>query len=235
MLKQNLIKNCPITIEHVNNAIDIFGPSISRMKGNSMRKQPKRVIEDIIEIPRELYARSNNVILCIGVFYVYGQAVLSTIDKTVQFGAAIPIEDGTDASHYKALDAVTGCYNKADFYIKTLGCDGEFRSLMDPLQQDMDLEMDYCAPGAHVPEAERNNRSIQDRSRSGFYRMPFKAVPRIMIRYLVMRASRSYNWLPPKGGISLHYSPHIFNASQGLGLEQALRIRSRILCTGKPR
>ena len=93
---------------------------------------------------------------------------MSTIDTTVIFRAAIPIDDGTDASHYKALDAVTKCYKKADFYIKTVRCDGEFRSLMDLVHQDMDLDIDYCAPGAHVPEAERNNRSIQERTQSGF-------------------------------------------------------------------
>ena len=179
------------------------------MKRNSTRSQPTRVIEELIEISRELYARNNNVVLCIDVFYVCGQAFLSTIDKTIKFRAAGPIDDGTDTSRYKALDAVFGCYNKADFYIKTIRCEGEFRSLMGLVQHDMDLTMDNCASGAHFPEAERNNRLIQDRSRSEFYRMPFKAVPRVMVRYLVMRAARSHNWLPAKGGISTHYSPYM--------------------------
>ena len=40
MLRQNLIKNCPIMAEHEIDAKDIFGPSISRLQDNSTRKQP---------------------------------------------------------------------------------------------------------------------------------------------------------------------------------------------------
>ena len=80
---------------------------------------------------------------------------------------------------------------------------------MESVETGLEAALDFCAPDEHVPEAERNNRSIQDRVIAGFYRTPYKRIPKVMTRHLVMSAARSLNWLPAKGGISQFYSPHM--------------------------
>ena len=37
-------------------------------------------------------------------------------------------------------------------------------------------------PQEHVPEAERNNRVIKERFRAAFHRLPFKKMPKIMVK-----------------------------------------------------
>jgi hypothetical protein len=37
LLKMNVIKNCPVTIDDVNNAEKIFGPALSVLKGKTTR------------------------------------------------------------------------------------------------------------------------------------------------------------------------------------------------------
>ena len=52
----NTIKNNPVTTEDLDIAKKIFGPDISSLKGKTTRRKPVPVIEDYIEIPRELIA-----------------------------------------------------------------------------------------------------------------------------------------------------------------------------------
>ena len=46
ILRQNLIKNCPVTIEHINIAEKIFGPDIATQKGKSTRPKSPWVVDD---------------------------------------------------------------------------------------------------------------------------------------------------------------------------------------------
>jgi hypothetical protein len=59
----------------------------------------------------------------------------------------------------------------------------------------------------HVPEAERNNRTIKERVQAAYHRLPYKALPRQVIRYLVQTQASQLNLFPAKGGISPYYSP----------------------------
>jgi hypothetical protein len=60
----------------------------------------------------------------------------------------------------------------------------------------------------HVPEAERNNRMIEERIRATYHNLPYKAIPKTMIRHLAMVCTEQLNLFPAKGGVSVYYSPH---------------------------
>jgi hypothetical protein len=67
--------------------------------------------------------------------------------------------------------------------------------------------MNFTNAQDHVPEAERNNHTIKERIRAAYHRLPYKAIPRIMINYLAMIQANKLNLFPVKGGISKYYSP----------------------------
>ena len=69
--------------------------------------------------------------------------------------------------------------------------------------------MNYTATNDHVPEAERNNWTIQERMRVQFHRLPYKCMPRIMWKTLAYIVTGQLNWFPAKGGVSPYYSPHM--------------------------
>ena len=48
-------------------------------------------------------------------------------------------------------------YNKARFAVKFVECNGEFKSIMDEVRNDMVIEMNDANTYDHVPEAYRNN------------------------------------------------------------------------------
>ena len=54
MIRNNIIHNLPVTVEDIDIAEIIFGPDVYTLKGTKMRQRPKLVVEDFIEIPKEL-------------------------------------------------------------------------------------------------------------------------------------------------------------------------------------
>ena len=48
------------------------------------------------------------------------------------------------------------------FYIQLSHCDGEYKSLTDPIRDKLNAEMNFAITGDHVPEAECNNFKIKE-------------------------------------------------------------------------
>ena len=82
-------------------------------------------------------------------------------------------------------------------------CDSEFREVLDKVKVELGLEVIYAATNAHVPQAERNNRTIKER----VHRLPYKAIPVILLRELVEELASKLNFFPSRMGISQYYSP----------------------------
>jgi hypothetical protein len=88
ILRQNIFKNCPVTIADVSTAERISGPDIGALKGKSTRKVPVAVKTDEIEIPRELKEMHQDLILCIDIMFVNGMPMLTSIDRYIRFRAS---------------------------------------------------------------------------------------------------------------------------------------------------
>jgi hypothetical protein len=72
-----------VTIADVTNAKKIWGHDIGALKGKTTCRTPSRVRQEKIDIPPEIKARFNDVILCVDRMYAQGIPILSTIDKTI--------------------------------------------------------------------------------------------------------------------------------------------------------
>jgi hypothetical protein len=83
---------------------------------------------------------------------------------------------------------------------------------MDPLANNFGVEMNYANPQEHVPEAERNNRTIKERIRTTYHHIPFKCLLRLMIKVLVAdSAQKQAELLSCKGwNIKVLQSSHDF-------------------------
>ena len=207
LLRSNAIKDCPVTVEDVNIAEKIFGPDISSLKGKSTRRKPKPVTSDVIQIPKELIMQHHDIELCMDTMFVNDCGFLTAIDRTIKFRSLVPINSKQHKEYYRALDVILRHYNKAGFRITTIQCDGEYRAMMDLVNDDLNVKMNYTNAKDHVPEAERNNRTIKERIRACYHRLPYKALPRIIIRHMAMNCTHLLNLFPVKHGISDRFSP----------------------------
>jgi hypothetical protein len=81
--------------------------------------------------------------------------------------------------------------------------------MVNKVKDDMDVERNFTNAQDHVPEAEQNNWTIKERIQAAYHRLPYKAIPRTMIRYLAMNQANQLNLFPVKGGVSSYYSPQM--------------------------
>jgi hypothetical protein len=75
------------------------------------------------------------------------------------------------------------------------------------MKSSWNFRPNYASAQEHVPEAERNNCVIRERIRAIYHSIPFNNLPRILIKALVMEATRKLNYFAPKGGVFAYYSP----------------------------
>ena len=206
LLCMNAIANCPVTVNDVTNAEKIFGPDIASLKGKSTRPKTKIVVNNDIQIPKKMLPDNMKVELCIDIMYVNGMPFLTTIDKTISYRSVIPLQDRSKKHLYNAIDKVTRLYNSARHSISVIHIDEEFKHLMEAVKDDMDVDMNYTNAQDHVPQAKRNNQTLKERIRAQYHQLPYKNIPKVMIRYLVMETARKLNYFPAKGGTSSYFS-----------------------------
>ena len=79
---------------------------------------------------------------------------------------------------------------------------------MDEVKDDLGIEVNYTTASEHVPESERNNRTIKERYRSLYHYLPYANMPRIMIKAGLEEVTMKLNCVVPKEGVSKQYSPY---------------------------
>ena len=155
------VHNCPIRIEDIKIAQNIFGPDMATLKGKSTRKKQKPVLEDWIELPKEILEKHSKIELCIDVMYINGVGLMTAIDRTIKYQSVEYIESRHASSHLKALSVIANGYNKAGYYVYMVYCDREFKPLLNDAWEQLELTINYANTEDHVGEAERNNRFLK--------------------------------------------------------------------------
>jgi hypothetical protein len=209
VLQMNVIQNCPMTVEDVNISEKLFGPDMSSLKGKSMRRKPKPVRSDLIEIQKEIITKHHDIDLCMDTMYVNECGMLTAIDRTIKFRSLVPMNTKQHVKYYRPLDQILRHYNRARFVIRTIHCDGELCGMMEKVEDDLDVDMNFTNAQDHVPEAERNNRMIKERIQAAYHCLQYKAIPRIMINYPAMIQANKLNLFPVKGRVSKYYIPRM--------------------------
>ena len=149
MLKSNGIRNCPVTIEDVKIAEDIWGNNISYLKGKTTRNRPPVVKSDLIEISKELKAKGYSVTLCIDTMYINKIGFLTSIGYPMYYRKCSYVEDNTTDEFYRKIDKAVRIYNNGGFRVNLIECDGEYKSMMDKVSDDMDITMNYTNAQDH--------------------------------------------------------------------------------------
>jgi hypothetical protein len=222
MIRMNLIRNNKVTTKDVNLAVKAFGPDVGNIKGKARRRRPTPVSNNIIEIPDELLEVQRDVVMSMdGMTVPSSLIVLTAISHEIFYRTAQYVQTNTAAIYEKALDEVLRTYKRAQFQVTEIHCDNEFHKLMDPFaaKQDPIIKVNYATANKHVPRAERNNRTIQERVRAAYHCLPYDDLPRTMVKYLVMESAKKLNYFPNKNGVSKYYSPRMILHQENIDYE----------------
>jgi hypothetical protein len=210
ILRLNMIADCPVKIPDVVLAEKIYGADLASLKGKTTRSKPASTTQDYVEVPAELLSAQQGIDLCIDMMNVNGLLFLTTVSKRLQYRTAAHVPSKQATEYSKRLMEVIKVYNRADFEVSTVYADNEFRPVIERIQQDFpSMSANFASAKEHVPEAERNNRTIKERVRSCYHALPYRTLTKKMVMILVMESAAKLNWFPPKNGVSQAYSPRM--------------------------
>ena len=142
------------------------------------------------------------------IMFVNGMPMLTGVNDPVHYCACVPLKNRKAPELFNGLDKMLRFYNAHGFYVKLLCADNKFQCIMEKIQDDLDVQMNFANAGEHVPQAERNNRFLGERFRACYHNLPYKAIPRVMIKYMCLNQTASTNIFPNKNGLSDYLSPH---------------------------
>ena len=90
-IKMNGVHNCPVRLQDIKIAENIFGPDMATLKGRSTRPRPKPVLEDWIELPKEIMRKHAEIELCMDIMFINGVKLMTAIDRTIRFRSVVPV------------------------------------------------------------------------------------------------------------------------------------------------
>ena len=224
-LNMNGIQNCPVRSADVDIAENIFGPDMAALKGKSVRTTPKPVLEDWINLPEEIHKKHKRIKLCMDIMYINGVGLMTAVDRSIRYRSIVEItSNNDDEALLSALDLIIQKYVKADYFVAMVYCDREFKSIIQDAYNRLDVVINCTNTNDHVAEAERNNRFLKERFRTAFHLLPYKAIPRIMIKSLAFEITKQANYFPVKDGVSSVFSPRQLIDRKSLDYTRDFRI-----------
>ena len=204
----NGIHNCPVRPADDDIAENIFGPDMAALKGKSVRTTPKPVLEDWINLPEEIHKKHKRIELCMDIMYINGVGLMTAVDRSIRYRSIVEINSNNDdEALLSALDLIIQKYVKADYFVAVVYCDREFKSIIQDAYNRLDVVINCTNTNDHLAEAEQNNRFLKERFRTAFHLLPYKAIPRIMIKSLAFEITKQANYFSVKDGVSSILSP----------------------------
>ena len=204
MVRDNLINNCPVTVESLNIADDIFGPDVASIQGKMARRRPAHVGLDEVEVPPEIFDRNSSVVVVADVMFVNGLAFLVSVSRGLTLVTVSYLATRDVAALRRGMLQIVSVYRRRGFRVHTAMVDNQF----DPLRGQVgDVDLNVTAAAEHAPEIERAIRTIKERVRAQKCRLPFSRLPARVVINLVSFCVFWINAYPHKNSISSIFSP----------------------------
>ena len=77
--------------------------------------------------------------------------MLTTIDRSIKYICLMPLDDRTSEEIYRGLEIFQSHYNRAGFLMKLMHRGGVFKSIMDEVEDNLGISVNYSNPDYHVP------------------------------------------------------------------------------------
>jgi hypothetical protein len=138
------------------------------------------------------------------IFYVNGNLFLHTISEFIKFRTVAPLNNRAKQTILTAIMSVLRLYDRRGFTVTRVEADHEFAPLIHDL---LPTQCNIAAADDHVAEVERSIRTVKERVRSLLQGLPFKRVPKLVIRAAVAQAHTSLNQFPNANSASSTISP----------------------------
>jgi hypothetical protein len=231
IIRSNQIKDCPVSVQDVDAAFEIWGKNVAALKGKTTRRKPIPVAEDFVRIPKEILNMHKDVALTADVFFVNKIPFFITLSRKICFTAVNHLPNRTVPEIFKAFKEIYQYYLHHGFRITVVLADEEFaplQSLIASIPGGPILNL--AATNEHVPEIERRIRVVKERCRATRHSLPFQRLPKLLTTHIVLNSIKLLNFFPTQGGISDTFSPKTILTGETLDFKKHLSLQIGQYC-----
>jgi len=205
LLINNLIWNCPVTVDDAKCAVLIYGPDVAALKGKVTKGPSVHVPTFVpVQLPAPILEHHHNVTLCMDIFYLQGLPFFCMISCEIQFRMVAPVTNCSKTTLLREAAAVLNLYQSREFSIPDIHADMEAKCIRNDV---LPLQLDIPAADDHVGEVEHSVRTMKEHTRTTIHGLPFKHLPKLMVKELVFNSAKALNQFPAQNGISNTLSP----------------------------
>jgi hypothetical protein len=129
VIPRNKIKDCPVTIQDIDVAIEIWGKDIAALKGKTTWSKTHQVARDYVKVPKELLKLHKEVFLTTDIFVVKKIPFFLTLSRKICFTTFNHLTERTVLQIFKAFKEMYQYYLQRGFHITTVHDDSEFTPL----------------------------------------------------------------------------------------------------------
>lgn len=204
-----MIGNTPYNRRDLRIANNIYGRSVSSLKGKSTKQKSKLPREDeTSDLPPHIVEHYKEVHLGIDIFFVNQMPFMFTFSKHIGLMQVSAIRGSSMEAVLDVLYKMIAVYTRRGFRVKTIQADGNFECIKAKLEEEPNnIKVTICDADKHVQFMERQIRVIKERIRAVKAGLPYTKYPRRLLASIVERVVLLVNSLPRENGIHTVLSP----------------------------
>jgi hypothetical protein len=120
------IKDCPITVKHIDTALKIWGKNVAALKGKTTWTKPDLVARDFVKVPVELLKLHKEVIyMTVNLFFVNKIPFFLTLSHNICFMAINHLTNRTVLQIFMAFKEIYQYHLHGGFCMTMIHADGE--------------------------------------------------------------------------------------------------------------
>ena len=137
-----------------------------------------------------MFENLKHVVLCADFHYVNGVAVFHSISRKINYRTVSFPLSRSKGSIINELHKNFKIYNARGFKVIEVHGDSEFEKVETEI---IPVRLRMCGTDGHIPEIERSVQTQKNENRTVCQAMPYRSMPRLMIRELVMQGNTFLN------------------------------------------
>ena len=196
MLTAGSLLDCPVTIQDVKRAQDIYGDVLAALQGKTKQKKAAAVQTSSIDVVR----RDQD--LHVDLMFIDREPYLVSVSSPLQLLMVNHCGDKSTDSVKAALLNHISLYKGQDYQVKMILCDGE--GAVQAMRQDLNeigIAVNIAGPQQHVPLVEVKIREIKERVRCHIAALPFR-LPDVLTAHLVSFCVSTINMFPTRSSVN---------------------------------
>jgi hypothetical protein len=175
VIRRNQIKDCPVTAQYIDVALNIWGKNIAALKGKTTWSKMIPVARDYVKVPLELMKLHKEVFLTTDIFFVNKNPFFLALSCNITFTAVTHLVDRTVPQKFKVFKEIHQYYLQRGFHITVVHANGEFAPL-EPLIESIPggPVVNLASANEHVPDIEHHIWVVKEPCRATRHILPFE-------------------------------------------------------------